>query len=96
MAPPVAVRHRPFLGGFERRPPTTYADGVTTDETDPICSAKGCTEPAKHQLLWNNPKLHTPDRRKTWLACDEHEEYLRKFLSARGFWKATEPFTHAD
>ncbi|MDN5856227.1 MAG: hypothetical protein L0K86_25965 [Actinomycetia bacterium] len=66
---------------------------MSTQETDPICSAKGCAAPAKHQLLWNNPKIHTPDRRKTWLACEEHEEHLRTFLSARGFWKATEPFT---
>jgi hypothetical protein len=36
-------------------------------------------------LLWNNPKLHTPDRRKTWLACGEHRESLSAFLSARGF-----------
>jgi len=55
------------------------------------CSAKGCTTDATHQLMWNNPKLHTPERRKIWLACDEHEESLRVFLSARGFWKETQP-----
>ena len=38
-------------------------------------------------MLWNNPKIHTPDRRKVWLACEEHEETLRAFLSARDFWK---------
>jgi hypothetical protein len=38
-------------------------------------------------LLWNNPKLHTPDRRKTWLACDEHRQSLSDFLGARGFLK---------
>ena len=27
---------------------------------------------ARWVLAWNNPKLHTPDRRKTWLACDTH------------------------
>lgn len=54
-----------------------------------ICSAKGCTEPALHQILWNNPKIHTPDRRKTWLACGEHEEHLRTFLSARDFYRET-------
>ena len=93
MAPPVAVRHRPFRRLFAATRPDTYAGPVSAQETDPICSAKGCTTPAQHQLLWNNPKIHTPDRRKVWLACDEHEESLRTFLSARGFWKATEPFS---
>lgn len=53
----------------------------------PICSAKGCRAAAVWVLAWNNPKLHTPERRKTWLACDEHREYLSKFLSVRGFLK---------
>ena len=56
-----------------------------------VCSSKGCREPAVHELLWNNPKLHTPDRRKTWLACDDHRESLTQFLSARGFLRETEP-----
>ncbi|MBC7629855.1 acetone carboxylase [Aeromicrobium sp.] len=55
------------------------------------CSAKGCANVAQHQVLWNNPKIHTPDRRKIWLACDEHEASLRAFLGARGFWKETQP-----
>jgi hypothetical protein len=38
-------------------------------------------------LAWNNPKLHTPERRKTWLACDEHREHLSSFLDVRGFLK---------
>jgi hypothetical protein len=50
-----------------------------------ICSARGCREPARWALNWNNPKLHRPDRRKTWLACDEHREHLSGFLRARGF-----------
>jgi hypothetical protein len=49
------------------------------------CSAKGCQNDAVWTLLWNNPKLHTEDRRKTWLACDEHRESLGAFLTARGF-----------
>ena len=52
-----------------------------------ICSAKGCPAPAAWQLLWNNPKLHTPERRKVWLACGEHRTSLSDFLSARGFLK---------
>lgn len=51
------------------------------------CSAKGCPQAADWQLLWNNPKLHTPDRRKIWLACDEHRGSLSDFLGARKFLK---------
>ncbi|MGY5032286.1 hypothetical protein ACWC9U_15550 [Streptomyces sp. 900116325] len=53
----------------------------------PICSAKGCRAAAVWVLAWNNPKLHTPERRKTWLACDEHREHLSSFLGVRGFLK---------
>ncbi|WP_240311702.1 acetone carboxylase [Nocardioides houyundeii] len=51
------------------------------------CSAKGCTAPAVWALLWNNPKLHTPERRKTWLACETHRSSLADFLGARAFLK---------
>ena len=54
------------------------------------CSAKGCSSPAVWSLLWNNPKLHTPDRRKSWLACDEHRGTLSDFLGARGFLRDVE------
>ena len=50
-----------------------------------ICSAKSCTAPASWELRWNNPRLHTPDRRKVWLACEEHKVTLSDFLAARGF-----------
>lgn len=43
-------------------------------------------------LVWNNPKLHTPDRRKTWLACGEHREHLAQFLGVRGFLKEVVAF----
>jgi len=49
------------------------------------CSAKGCRTPAVWALSWNNPKLHPPERRKTWLACDAHRQSLADFLDARGF-----------
>lgn len=58
---------------------------------DLVCSARGCREPAVWQLLWNNPKLHTPERRKTWLACEEHRTQLGDFLSARGFLREVAP-----
>lgn len=50
-----------------------------------VCSAKGCRSAARWALRWNNPKLHPPERRKTWLACDDHREHLAQFLTARGF-----------
>jgi hypothetical protein len=53
----------------------------------PVCSAKGCRADAVWVLAWNNPKLHTPERRKTWLACEEHRDHLSKFLGVRGFLK---------
>lgn len=56
-----------------------------------VCSARGCRAPASWSLRWNNPRLHTPDRRKTWLACDEHRERLSEFLSVRGFLRDVEP-----
>jgi hypothetical protein len=55
------------------------------------CSAKGCNRPAAFELRWNNPKLHTPERRKVWLACEEHRTTLGEFLGARGFLKETAP-----
>jgi YD repeat-containing protein len=56
-----------------------------------VCSARGCQQSAAYDLQWNNPKIHTPDRRKHWLACDEHRESLAQFLSARGFLKEVLP-----
>ncbi|WP_328762323.1 MULTISPECIES: hypothetical protein [unclassified Streptomyces] len=53
----------------------------------PACSAKGCRDAAVWVLVWNNPKLHAPERRKTWLACEEHREHLSQFLGVRGFLK---------
>ena len=58
-----------------------------------ICSARGCRAPAVHELRWNNPKLHTPERRKVWLACDEHRGSLSEFLSARNFLREVAPHT---
>jgi hypothetical protein len=58
-----------------------------TTEADPdvVCSAKGCRQPATWQLLWRNPRIHTADRTKQWLACDEHRGSLSDFLSSRDF-----------
>lgn len=59
----------------------------------PICSRAGCRLPATMQVIWRNPRIHSPERRKIWLACDEHVDYLRDYLAARAFPVATEPFS---
>ncbi|WP_309068612.1 hypothetical protein [Microbacterium sp.] len=51
----------------------------------PTCSRAGCGEPATWSIAWRNPRIHAADRRKVWLACDEHVGYLREFLAARDF-----------
>ena len=56
-----------------------------------ICSAKGCRATARWALRWNNPSLHDPQRRKTWLACDDHRQSLSEFLGVRGFLREVEP-----
>ncbi|MCW2287756.1 hypothetical protein [Leucobacter luti] len=49
------------------------------------CSRAGCRDEALWAIRWRNPKIHTADRRKTWLACEPHLETLREFLAARDF-----------
>lgn len=61
--------------------------GQTAEDVPASCSARGCRADATWVLVWNNPRLHTPDRRKTWVACDEHRESLSQFLQLRGFLK---------
>src|SRR5262249_37856050 len=55
------------------------------------CSAKGCGEDARWALVWNNPKIHTSDREKRWLACDTHRTTLAQFLSLRAPLRRTDP-----
>ncbi len=55
-----------------------------------VCSRAGCRATALWQVVWRNPRIHTPERRKVWLACDEHVAYLREFLAARDFPVAVE------
>jgi hypothetical protein len=66
--------------------PTPSDEGLT-------CSSKGCRADAAWALLWNNPKIHSGDRRKTWLACKEHKDSLGDFLKARGFLRDIEPLS---
>jgi hypothetical protein len=62
-----------------------------TGPTQRTCSARGCRAPALWELRWNNPKLHPPERRKAWLACDDHREHLSTFLTSRGFLRDVVP-----
>jgi hypothetical protein len=63
---------------------------------DLVCSAKGCQEAAVWSLMWNNPTIHTPDRRKVWLACEVHRVSLGEFLEARGFLRDVLPAGSED
>jgi len=71
--------------------------GPVPDAVDElVCSARGCSRDAAWGLLWNNPKLHTPERRKVWLACDDHREHLSQFLHVRGFLKDVVPVSDLE
>ncbi|WP_227878326.1 acetone carboxylase [Arthrobacter dokdonensis] len=63
------------------------------DPAEAICSRKGCRNTATTRLLWNNPKIHAPERRKVWLACDDHATWLQDYLQERSLWKETLPMT---
>lgn len=56
------------------------------------CSRAGCRATAAWAIGWRNPKIHTADRVKVWVACDDHVAFLREFLSARDFPLAVAPF----
>ena len=57
--------------------------GRTLEQT--TCSRADCRNAGRWRLDWRNPRIHGTDRVKTWLACDEHVDYLREFLAARDF-----------
>ncbi|WP_308471910.1 hypothetical protein, partial [Rathayibacter sp. AY1D4] len=60
------------------------------------CSRAGCPRTATFAIEWRNPRIHAEDRRKTWLACGEHREFLREFLLARGFPLEVKPLYKVD
>jgi hypothetical protein len=64
---------------------------LSDDDDQVICSAKGCRAEAAYVLVWNNPSLHTPEREKTWVACEAHREHLSDFLDRRGFLRRVDP-----
>ncbi|HEV2088930.1 MAG TPA: hypothetical protein VGR21_11530 [Cryptosporangiaceae bacterium] len=70
--------------------PSVMADPASVASTA-ICSAKGCRSVAVFAVRWRNPRLHTADRTKTWVACPDHRDHLAGYLDARGFLLAVEP-----
>ncbi len=60
-------------------------------EDEVTCSARGCRRSAVHLLVWNNPRVHAPEREKTWVACAEHRLSLSEHLEARGFLRRVDP-----
>ncbi|WP_172644400.1 hypothetical protein [Kocuria marina] len=87
-----------LLGSLDpQRPaPDDAAPRPRAAAPEAVCSRRGCSRPAQWTLLWNNPRVHTPERRKAWLACDEHREHLADFLGQRGFLKTITPFGAPD
>ncbi|MCR2809864.1 MULTISPECIES: hypothetical protein [unclassified Microbacterium] len=72
-------------------PPEPRADVPASD-----CSRAGCRAAARWRVEWRNPKIHAIDRRKVWVACDEHRDYLRDYLAAREFPVQVRPLDPAD
>jgi hypothetical protein len=66
--------------------------GISHSTLDVQCSARRCKAPAAFQLRWNNPRIHAPEARKTWLACVDHRDSLSEFLQARRFLREVRPF----
>ncbi|MGO1181979.1 MAG: hypothetical protein ACTHZ5_05770 [Micrococcaceae bacterium] len=79
-----------LLGGLLGETPPQTAQPA---DAAPQCSRRGCTDDAQWKVLWNNPRIHTPERRKVWLACENHREWLCEYLESRGLLKSCEPLT---
>lgn len=56
-----------------------------------VCARAGCRDAAIWRVVWRNPRIHTPERRKIWAACGDHVDFLRDYLASRGFPVAVEP-----
>ncbi|WP_127819686.1 hypothetical protein [Microbacterium sp. CPCC 204701] len=71
---------------------------LSDDESvaDAICSRAGCRACAQWRIDWRNPRIHSADRTKTWVACDDHRDYLRGFLEARDFPVVVAPLGSAE
>ncbi|MDO5617779.1 hypothetical protein [Kocuria sp.] len=78
-----------LLGSLSPGQPADTRDSSGPDTVQ--CSRRGCTATAQWRLEWNNPKVHAPERRKVWTACNAHREHLAEFLRMRGFLKDVLP-----
>jgi hypothetical protein len=65
---------------------------VTGAQDRHTCSRAACRTEATTAIEWRNPRIHTGERVKVWLACDEHVAVLREFLAARAFPLEVKPF----
>jgi hypothetical protein len=61
-----------------------------------ICSSRGCRATATWAIVWNNPRLHTPNREKVWTACQEHKDTLSEYLALRSFLIRAEPLGRGE
>lgn len=84
-----------LLAAQEGEPAAQSASGEGTDDgpETPRCSRKGCRVDAAWALKWNNPRIHTAERRKIWLACDEHRAWLHDYLAARDLFREELPLS---
>jgi len=64
---------------------------MSEPHSEPTCSRAGCRSVARWRIDWRNPRIHSADRVKSWVACDEHRDYLRDYLAARDFPVAVHP-----
>lgn len=60
------------------------------------CSRAACRAEASWRIGWRNPRIHSAEREKVWLACDEHVGFLRDFLEARSFPVSVSPFVREE
>lgn len=60
----------------------------------PQCSSAGCRATPDWELRWRNPRLHSPERVKRWLACADHLEHLSGYLRDRAFPLEVVAFAH--
>ena len=58
---------------------------VSPDLPELRCSRASCRATAAVAVHWRNPRIHSDDRVKTWLACLDHQEFLADYLASRGF-----------
>ena len=86
-----------LLGSLFSPPRPSSAQPAPQGPERPRCSRKACRADATWALSWRNPRIHTDGRTKTWLACDEHREWLADYLRVRDLLLGVTPFLpHED